>query len=241
MAKTSGKKDIEEIQNVGEDAKDVEPVEEMALKGKDVTITSFNTEDEVVHWDRQGANLLFDDQQFLQLDDRVVSQLGYYNKRSYFLAEAAIEQRRKFEESGGVRGGPKIEVFNPLDGGAGKKITIKDQDKGSHVTFVRPDQEASFKEAGYTNVSDPKRVPGTRMDANGKLVVKDRAADKVDLIPMETSIENHERISGAPGKLSRARLRKTKDDYKDFVLEKGRRASGRQIVRPTENGEVMEG
>jgi len=216
-------------------------VENTALHGKDVTVSSFNTAEEVVDWDQQGANLLFDDQQFLRLDDTVVSQLGYYNKRSYFLAEAAIEQRRKFEESGGTRGGPKIEVFDPLDGGARKKITIRDQDKESHVTFVRPDQEASYKGAGYTNVTDPDRVPGTRSDGNGKLVVKDRAAKEVDLIPMETPVKNYKRVAAAPGKLSRARLRKTKDDYRDFVIEKGRRSSGRQLVQPTENGEIMEG
>jgi hypothetical protein len=208
----------------GEEDK-VSVVSEKELEGRSFTITSDNEVGEVLELDDKGAELLFDDEALLALSDDEYKKLSRRNAYNYVLAENAKKQREKFEEGGGIRGTYNIEVIDPLDAQARKKISVRYQDKdGVHCVFKRPDEVGGFEELGYKQVHEDdgelvKRFPGAKPNASGYLRVKNRKGDD-DLIPMVAKRSVSDPINEAPGKKSRYRISRGKEDFKDKVKAK---------------------
>ncbi len=215
--------------------KEVAPVAE---KGRSYRVDVDNTVEEVLKLDKDGAELLFDSDRFLELEDEEVRALSRGNFTNYVLAEQAKVQREKFEESDGTKGNSGIKIIDPLDGQARNKIKVKDQDKdGVHITFKRKDEIEGFRELGYERIKDDdavaERVPGTRADASGYRVVKDRSGE-VDLFPMKVKKGVQQEIQQAAELKSRYRIGRGKEDFKDYVKDRSRRLSGKHSVETFE-------
>jgi hypothetical protein len=116
---------------------------------KFIVSDSFNPE-ELVELDQAGAVLVFDAKEgFVQLDDRVVAQLGKDNKQRYSFAKEFHDAWRGEEHAQFVE---KFTVDKQLMGSASDRLNIKVDGRKFKIRWVRPDNVSKMQELGYSMV-----------------------------------------------------------------------------------------
>jgi len=168
-----------------------------------MTITSKNTEEEVLALEEKGVALVFAyEEDFLQLSDETVEKLGRESSRQYFISLGAHKAYAKQRDSEGPSAG--LQILDPLGASAGNKLrilkkradgTLEDvsngwvdaQGKKWHPCWKRPDELGECESLGYTRItqeSDPDIVTrGASGTSSSRVILRKDGTD--DLIAMK--------------------------------------------------------
>lgn len=183
-------------------AESVAEEEKKGLEGKDIVVTFANTADEIVEWNRKGANLYFDDAKFLELPEEVQRELRFENARRYFVARS-INRRPEPDETL-----KKVQVVeDPFEKKTRKKLEHRHGDPNKHRTWKRPDEVEGAKENGYKVIKKP--------DGSSEKI--DTPSGSTDLVAMEVDKSLYNQHIRAVGKRSRDKCGSVEEEARDRI------------------------
>ena len=122
-------------------------------KKKEIAVSSSNTFEEVVALEEGNYKMLFDGEDFLELDEKTIEVLSNENQRNYFIAKgvhSALEKNKKRA----AEGFKDLQILDPLGGSAVNKLKVVNKDGKRHFCWKRPDELAECEELGYKKVSN---------------------------------------------------------------------------------------
>jgi len=172
---------------------------------KTVAITAGNTFGEVVSLEESNYKMLFDGEDFLELDEKTIEVLSNENSRNYFIAKgvhSALMKNKKIAEMGFK----DLQILDPLGGSAINKLKVSNKDGKRHFCWKRPDELSECEELGYKKVSnDDSEVTtqgATGVSTSRILKTKD---GKDDLVLMEIPTRMYEQSIHAVAMRSKQR------------------------------------
>lgn len=116
-----------------------------------LTVDAGTSVDDVLVWDAEGVDLLFEQKEgFIQLDKAVVSRLSPTNRTRYTMAREFHDTWRGDEHAAFVE---KFKVDRQMVGSATDKLSFEEP-AGMHLHWTRPDRIEKLRSAGYKILSD---------------------------------------------------------------------------------------
>ena len=187
-------------------------------KKKEISVTSHNTFVEVVALEEGNYKMLFDGEDFLELDEKTIEVLSNENSRNYFIAKgvhSALEKNKKRAADGFK----DLQILDPLGGSAVNKLKVSNKDGKRHFCWKRPDELSECEELGYKKVTNEDASVTTQgatgVSSSRILKTKD---GKDDLVLMEIPTRVYEQSIHAVSMKSKQRagasLKELQEDMK---------------------------
>jgi len=162
------------------------------VKKQIVDVNAKHTDEEILALEAKDYALRFNEKDFRELPEEVLSELSQANARDYFIAKGAHGALVKNEERKKV-GFSGVEVVDPLRGRAHNKLEVKNKEKGWHYCWKRPDEVEEAKELGYKiPEAGTVQTPGaSKTSTSHAIAAKDGKDDLVLMMVPEQVFQQH--------------------------------------------------
>jgi len=202
-----------EVKAKGKEEKVVVEEERNTEKAKVEVVKLDTSVSDIIQWDKEGMQLVFDQKSFLGLPEAIVEQLRKHNRDAYHvarqnsvnLAKAPTRRPRKMID-------PFTNaILQRLNVRKNRYFNEKDR-KEYHQTFVDVVFVDTFKTMGYRPVRDPKR--------NGVIIYL-MQGDKEEAMLMEVPWYDYEAHLHAMSEKSQEKYKQNKESIKETISRMG--------------------
>lgn len=179
------------------------------LKKVKVVVSGELSQEEVMELDGQGAELLFDPDDFRVLDDDGVNALRFVNARNYFMNFELFQAVKRNKARGKL---PDVQVLRSLSGNALDTLSLDKKDPRWHYCYKRPDEvDSCVNSFGYSVVSEDKKVD----PVVGNRKVNSDKPGVPELVLLKIPTERFNEHLMAVGEESARRATAAKDTFKE--------------------------
>ncbi len=212
MAKAT-EKDAKLVSSVSETPKVGEEEERNTVKAKVATVSLDTSVSDIIQWDTDGMQLIFDQKSFLQLPEGIVQQLKKHNRDAYYVARQNAVNLDKAPTR------KPRKMIDPFTNAILQRLNVRknryynDKDRREyHQTFVDVVFVDTFKTMGYRPVRDPIR--------KAKIIYL-MQGDKEEAMLMEVSWHDYEAHLHAMSEKSQERYKANKENIRDKISRLG--------------------
>ncbi len=196
---------------------------------KTVRMASSMEDEYILSLEKKGVKMIFDGEDFRILPDEIVKELSFENQRNYFVAQGVSKQIAKSKARKDAGFGD-IQIIDPLKGKPVSKLEVRNQQKGMHYCWKRPDEIEGCKQLGYEMAEAEAKTKGASRASSSHVIVDKQGKDDLVLMKIpERVFQQHlqanalesRRRSGATFREISDLVRKSNKHLEDVELPAG--------------------